>query len=173
MNKSVDSLIQTKPNNNYSLLAFPDTNLLIIYQSDKFQWRNLNHKLRVPFPPSISCPLRRCNIPQDYFCCFAQRGWLPFQRSGLTHEITIERGQSSQGAYAEDRGICVLAVDIPSLYLLLRRGEYTRVYTTVYLRVHNCIPTCTQPCSKYVPRIALVYSSPRSYRHSRDTSKAP
>ena len=90
-----------------------------------------------------------------------------------THEITPVREQSSQGAYAEDRGICVLAVDIPSLYLLLRRGEYTRVYTTVYLRVHNCIPTCTQPCSKYVPRIALVYSSPRSYRHSRDTSKAP
>jgi len=70
---------------------------------------------------------------------------------GPTHEITPVREQSSQGAYAEDRSICVLAVDIPSLYLLLRRGEYTRVYTTVYLRVHNCIPTCTQPRSKYVP----------------------
>ena len=61
-----------------------------------------------------------------------------------THEITPVREQSSQGAYAEDRGICVLAVDIPSLYLLLRRGEYTRVYTTVHLRVHNSIPACTQ-----------------------------
>ena len=80
---------------------------------------------------------------------------------GPTHEITPVRGQSSQGAYAEDRGICILAVVIPSVYLLLRRGEYTRVYTTVYLRVHNCIPTCTQPRSKYVPRRALAYSSPR------------
>ena len=52
--------------------------------------------------------------------------------------------QSSQGAYAEDRGICILAVDIPSVYLLLRRGEYTRVYTTVYLRVYNSVPACTQ-----------------------------
>ena len=80
---------------------------------------------------------------------------------GPTHEITLVRGQSSQGAYSEDRGICILAVSIPSVYLLLRRGEYTRVYTTVYLRVYNCIPTCTQPRSKYVPGIALVYSAPR------------
>ena len=63
---------------------------------------------------------------------------------GPTHEITPVRGQSSQGAYSEDRGICILAVSIPSVYLLLRRGEYTRVYTTVYPRVHNSIPTCTQ-----------------------------
>ena len=70
---------------------------------------------------------------------------------GPTHEITLVRGQSSQGAYSEDRGICILAVSIPSVYLLLRRGEYTRVYTTVYLRVYNCIPTCTQPRSKYGP----------------------
>ena len=80
---------------------------------------------------------------------------------GPTHEITPVREQSSQGAYAEDRSIRVLAVAIPSVYLLLRRGEYTRVYTTVYLRVHNCIPTCTLPRSKYVPRRALVYSSLR------------
>ena len=77
------------------------------------------------------------------------------------HEVTLVREQSSQGAYAEDRGICVLGIDISSVYLLLRRGEYTRVYTTVYLRVYNSIPTCTQPRSKYVPARALVYSSPR------------
>ena len=80
---------------------------------------------------------------------------------GPTYEITLVREQSSQGAYAEDRSIRVLAVDMPSVYLLLRRGEYTRVYTTVYLRVHNCIPTCTQPRSKYVPGIAIAYSSSR------------
>ena len=55
---------------------------------------------------------------------------------GPTHEITPVREQSSQGAYAEDRSIHVLAVDLPSVYLLLRKGEYTRVYTTVYPRVH-------------------------------------
>ena len=65
-------------------------------------------------------------------------------RAGLRHEITIVRGQGRQGAYAEDRNIRVLGVEIPSVYLLPRRDEYTRVYTTVYPRVHNCIPTCTQ-----------------------------
>ena len=54
-----------------------------------------------------------------------------------THEVTLVREQSSQGAYAEDRSIRILGVDISSVYLLLRRGEYTRVYTTVYPRVHN------------------------------------
>ena len=77
------------------------------------------------------------------------------------HEIPTAREQGSQGAYSEERRIRVLAVDIPSIYLLPRRGEYTRVYTTVYLRVHNCVHTCTLPRSKYVLCRALVYSSPR------------
>ena len=40
------------------------------------------------------------------------------------------REQGRQGAYAEDRSICVLGIEIPSVYLLPRRDEYTRVYTT-------------------------------------------
>ena len=80
---------------------------------------------------------------------------------GPKHEIPVAREQSSQGAYTEDRSIRLLAVDIPSLYLLPRRGEYTRVYTIVYPRVHNCIHACTLPRSKYVLCRALVYSSPR------------
>ena len=76
---------------------------------------------------------------------------------GLTHEITIVRGQGREGVYAEDRSIRVLAVDIPSAYLLLRRGEYTRVYTTVYPRVHNSIHTCTLPRSKYILCRAHLY----------------
>ena len=89
---------------------------------------------------------------------------------GPKHEIPVARERSSQGAYTEDRSIRLLAVDIPSLHLLPRRGECTRVYTVVYLRVHNCIPTCTLPRSKYVPSRALVYSSPRG---QQDTAKAP
>ena len=58
------------------------------------------------------------------------------------------RGQGRQGAYAEDRSIRVLGVDIPSEYLLLRRDEYTRVYTTVYPRVHNCIHNCIHACTQ-------------------------
>jgi len=46
------------------------------------------------------------------------------------------REQGRQGAYAEDRSIRVLGVEIPSVYFLPRRDEYTRVYTTVYTRVH-------------------------------------
>ena len=68
----------------------------------------------------------------------------------MTHEITIVRGQGRQGAYAEDRSIYVLGVEIPSEYLLPRRDEYTRVYTTVYPRVHNSIHACTLPRSKYI-----------------------
>ena len=78
-------------------------------------------------------------------------------RAGLRHEITIVRGQGRQGAYAEDRSIRVLAVDIPSLYLLPRRDECTRVYTTVYPRVHNCIHACTQVRSKYLLSRARLY----------------
>ena len=70
--------------------------------------------------------------------------------------ITIVRGQGSQGAYTQDRNICILGADTPSLYLLPRRVKYTRVYTTVYLRVHNCIHTCTQHRSKYVLWRALA-----------------
>ena len=39
---------------------------------------------------------------------------------GLTHEITIVRGQGREGVYAEDRSIRVLGVEIPSVYLLPR-----------------------------------------------------
>ena len=67
------------------------------------------------------------------------------------------RGQGRQGAYAEDRNIRVLGVDIPSVYLLPRRNEYTRVYTTVYPRVHNCIHVGTQVRSKYLLSWARLY----------------
>ena len=71
-------------------------------------------------------------------------------RAGLTHEITIVRGQGRQGVYAEDRSIRILGIEIPCEYLLPRRDEYTRVYTTVYPRVHNSIHACTQVRSKYL-----------------------
>ena len=67
------------------------------------------------------------------------------------------RGQGRQGAYAEDRSIRVLGVEIPSVYLLPRRDEYTRVYTTVYPRVHNSIHACTQVRSKYLLCRARLY----------------
>ena len=57
---------------------------------------------------------------------------------GLTHEFTIVREQDRRGAYAENRSIRALGVDMLSEYLLPRRDEYTRVYTTVYTRVHKC-----------------------------------
>ena len=71
--------------------------------------------------------------------------------AGLTHEITIVRGQGREGEYAEDRSIRVLGVENPSVSLLPRRDEYTRVYTTVYPRVHYSIHACTLPGSKYIP----------------------
>ena len=77
--------------------------------------------------------------------------------AGMTHKITIVRGQGHQGAYAEDRSIRVLGVEIPSVDLLPRRDEYTRVYTTVYPRVHNCIHACTQVRSKYILYRARLY----------------
>ena len=77
--------------------------------------------------------------------------------AGLTHEITIVRGQGRGGVYAEDRSIRVLGVEIPSVYLLPRRDEYTRVYTTVYPRVHNSIHACTLPRSKYILCRARLY----------------
>ena len=58
------------------------------------------------------------------------------ENTGLTYEIPPVREQGRQEAYVGDRNIRVLAVDVPSLYLLPRRGEYTPVYTTVYTRVH-------------------------------------
>ena len=82
----------------------------------------------------------------------------------ITHQIrrmiTIVRGHSTHRAYPQDRNICILGADTPSLYLLPRRVKYTRVYTTVYLRVHNCIHTCTQHRSKYVLCGALLYVHP-------------
>ena len=62
-----------------------------------------------------------------------------------------------QGAYTEDRSIRVLGVEIPSVYLLPRRDEYTRVYTIVYPRVHNSIHACTQVRSKYLLCRARLY----------------
>ena len=73
------------------------------------------------------------------------------------YEITIVRGQGREGVYAEDRSIRVLGVEIPSIYLLPRRDEYTRVYTTVYPRVHNSIHACTQVRSKYLLCRAHLY----------------
>ena len=67
------------------------------------------------------------------------------------------RGQGREGVYAEDRSIRVLGIETPSVSLLPRRDEYTRVYTTVYPRVHNSIHACTQVCSKYIPRRARLY----------------
>ena len=61
------------------------------------------------------------------------------------------------GAYAEDRSIRVLGVEIPSVSLLPRRDEYTRVYTTVYPRVHNSIHACTQVRSEYILCRARLY----------------
>ena len=66
------------------------------------------------------------------------------------HEITTVRGQGRGGAYAEDRSIRVLGVEIPGVSLLPRRDEYTRVYTTVYSRVHNSVHACIQHRSKYI-----------------------
>ena len=68
------------------------------------------------------------------------------------------RGQGRQGAYAEDRSIRVLGVEIPSVSLLPRRVEYTRVYTTVYPRVYNSVHACTQPRSKYLLCRARLYA---------------
>ena len=76
------------------------------------------------------------------------------------HEITIVRGQDCQGAYTEDGSIRVLGVEIPSVSLLPRKDEYTRVYTTVYPRVHNCIHACTQVRSKYILCRARLYVYP-------------
>ena len=89
---------------------------------------------------------------------------------------SVEGGvQCGQAAYTQDRNICILGANMPIVYLLPRRGKYTRVYTVVYLRVHNCIHTCTQHRSKYVLWRALIYSSPRGYPFgsTRDTAKPP
>ena len=68
--------------------------------------------------------------------------------------------QCGRVAYTQDRNICILSANMPIVYLLPRRGKYTRVYTVVYLRVHNCIHTCTQHRSKYVLCRALPYVHP-------------
>ena len=46
---------------------------------------------------------------------------------------------------------------MPSVYLLPRGDEYTRVYTTVYPRVHNSIHACIQHRSKYILCRASLY----------------
>ena len=96
-------------------------------------------------------------------------------KTGLTHEITTVQGQGCQGIYAEDRSIRVLGAEIPSVSLLPRRDEYTRVYTTVYPRVHNCIHACTLPRSKYLLCRArlYVYSLGIMSRISRDELGLP
>ena len=76
---------------------------------------------------------------------------------GLRHKLTIVRGQGRGGVYAEDRSIRVLGVETPSVSLLPRRDEYTRVYTTVYPRVHNSIHACIQHRSKYILSRARLY----------------
>ena len=93
----------------------------------------------------------------------------------LTHEVTIVRGQGRQGVYSEDRSIYILGVETPSVSLLPRRDECTRVYTTVYPRVHNSIHACTQVRSKYIPRRArlYVYSLGIIRRISRDGLRLP
>ena len=85
------------------------------------------------------------------------------------------REQGRQGAYAEDRSIRVLGAEIPSVYFLPRRDEYTRVYTAVYPRVHNCIHACTLPRSKYVLCRASLYVCFFEImpRISRGRAKAP
>ena len=64
--------------------------------------------------------------------------------AGLTHEITIVRGQGRGGVYAEDRSIYVLDVETPAYPSYLGGVSihvctllYTHVYTTVYTRVYN------------------------------------
>ena len=90
-------------------------------------------------------------------------------------EITMVREQGRQGAYAEDRSIRVLSVEIPSVYFLPRRDEYTRVYTAVYPRVHNSIHACTQVRSKYILCRARLYVCFFEImpRISRGRAKAP
>ena len=63
---------------------------------------------------------------------------------GLTHEITIVRGQGREGVYAEDRSFRVLVWICPAKTSYLGGMSvhvctllYTHVYTTVYTRVHN------------------------------------
>ena len=85
------------------------------------------------------------------------------------------RARSPRSIRRKDRRIRVLAVDIPSVDLLPRRDEYTRVYTTVYPRVHNCIHACTQVRSKYLLCRArlYVYSLGIIRRISRDRLRLP
>ena len=82
---------------------------------------------------------------------------IPTVWAGLTHEIAIVRGQGREGVCAEDRSIRILGVETPSVSLLPRRDEYTRVYTTVYPRVYNSVHACTLPRSKYILCRARLY----------------
>ena len=64
----------------------------------KRSYRERRTPLRNALNKGLVAPLwvveERCSVSPD--------------RAGLTHEITIVRGQGRQGAYAEDRGIRVL-----------------------------------------------------------------
>jgi len=91
----------------------------------------------------VSYPWIECGIPTVW--------------AGLTHEIAIVRGQGREGVCAEDRSIRILGVETPSVSLLPRRDEYTRVYTTVYPRVYNSVHACTLPRSKYILCRARLY----------------
>ena len=73
------------------------------------------------------------------------------------HELTRVRGQCRRKAYPEDRSICLLGLDIPSVDLLPRKEKCTRVYTIVYSCVHCCIHACTLHRSRYVLCRALMY----------------
>ena len=63
-----------------------------------------------PTPKAPQDPPQRHPETQPKGCpkSEAKGGNYPTPPPGLTHEITIVRGQGRQGAYAEDRSICVL-----------------------------------------------------------------
>ena len=109
--------------------------------------RNYPVSLSITTLPSVG----GCSPPRSPKAHVAgARPCLSGEAPGLTHEITIVRGPGRGGVYAEDRSIYVLGVETPSVSLLPRRDEYTRVYTTVYSRVHNSIHACIQHRSKYI-----------------------
>ena len=154
----------------------PNTNQILTRKSPKSPPQSCTHfPLNKTLTTMEKILRRRCNIPplplgialksvpkSSMSSHFIPRPYpkgapRPSPALGLTHEITIVRGQGRQGVYTEDRSIPALGVDMPSEYLLLRRDEYTRVYTIVYPRVHNSIHACTLPRSKYILCRAGLY----------------
>ena len=67
---------------------------------------------------------------------------IPTVWAGLTHEITIVRGQGCERVYSEDRSIYVLGVEPPAYPSYL-----------VGMSIH----ACTQVCSKYILYRARLY----------------